>query len=112
MIPRSMTIRKTIHLRRVDRSHSDSGRGTESPPVAIGRIPRVSRLMALAIRFDKSVAYGEAANFAELARRGHVTRARMAQIVQLCYLAPELQEAILFTAKVSSMSFDVYGVTC
>ncbi len=35
-----------------------------------GRIPRVSRLMALAIRFEKLVRDGVVADYAELARLG------------------------------------------
>ena len=35
-------------------------------------------------------------NYAELARLGNVTRARVTQIMNLLLLAPEIQEAILF----------------
>lgn len=35
----------------------------------------------------------------ELARLGHVTRARMSQIMSLLNLAPDIQEAILFLPK-------------
>ena len=63
---------------------------------AAGRVPRVSRLMALAIRFDGLVRHGAVTTQAELAAVGHVTRARVTQIMNLLYLAPDLQEAILF----------------
>ena len=59
-------------------------------------VPRISRLMALAIRFDQLIRDGEVADQAELARLGHVTRARMTQIMNLLNLAPDLQEQILF----------------
>jgi hypothetical protein len=61
-----------------------------------GRIPRLSRLMALAIKCHGSVARGEVRDFADLARVGHVTRARMSQIMNLANLAPDIQEEILF----------------
>lgn len=61
-----------------------------------GRVPRVSRLMALAIRLDRLIQSGEVADQAELARLGHVTRARLTQIMNLLQLAPDVQEAILF----------------
>jgi len=42
--------------------------------IPAGRIPRVARLMALAIRFDELVRHGVVADQAELARLGKVTR--------------------------------------
>lgn len=38
-----------------------------------GRVPRISRLMALAIRFEDLVRSGEMADFAEIAELGQVT---------------------------------------
>ncbi len=67
-----------------------------------GRTPRVSRLMALAIRLDKLVLDGEVSDFAEIARLGHVTRARVTQITNLLNLAPDIQEALLFMPRVMS----------
>ena len=68
------------------------GRG----PVAAGRVPRVARLLALAHRLDHLVRQGAIAGYAALARLGHVSRARISQIMSLLNLAPEFQEAILF----------------
>lgn len=64
--------------------------------VAPGRVPRLSRLMALAIRFDDLVRSGAVGDFSELASLSHVTRARVSQIVNLLNLAPDIQEEILF----------------
>jgi hypothetical protein len=66
------------------------------PPVPLGRVPRVARLLALALRFEQLVQTGVIANYAQLARLGHVSRARVTQIVNLRLLAPDLQEAVLF----------------
>ena len=52
--------------------------------------------MALAIRFDHHVRTGAVADQADLARLGHVTRARVTQIINLLQLAPDIQEEILF----------------
>ena len=41
------------------------------------------------------------ADYAELARLGHVTRARMSQIMNLLSLAPDIQEALLFLPEVA-----------
>jgi hypothetical protein len=51
--------------------------------------------MALAIRFEKQVRTGLLASYAELADLGHVTRARVSQIMNLANLAPDVQEALL-----------------
>ncbi len=64
-----------------------------------GNIPRVSRLMALALRLERLVRSGEVADYAELARLGHVTRARVTQIMNLLNLAPDIQEEILFLPR-------------
>jgi len=52
--------------------------------------------MALAIRFDHLIKSGQITDQADLARLGHVTRARISQIMNLLNLAPDIQEAILF----------------
>ena len=64
-----------------------------------GRLPRITRLMALAIHFDRLVRSGAVSNYAELARLGNVTRARITQIMNLLNLAPEIQEEILFLPR-------------
>ena len=64
-----------------------------------GRIPRVSRLMALAITFETAVREQRLHDYAEIARCGEVSRARLSQILSLLNLAPEIQEALLFLPK-------------
>ncbi len=77
--------------------------GEKPPPAPVpeGRVPRVSRLMALAIRFDNLVRLGEVADFADIAELGQVTRARVSQIVNLLNLAPDIQEELLFLPQVA-----------
>src|SRR5262249_22686688 len=60
------------------------------------RVPRIARLMALAWRFEQLLRTGTIRNHAELARLGHVSRARITQIMNLRLLAPDLQEQLLF----------------
>ncbi len=60
------------------------------------RVPRISKLMALAISYDKLIRTGQVEDMATLARYGQVTRARMTQIMNLLLLAPDIQEEILF----------------
>src|SRR5450755_1953693 len=71
----------------------------KSPALPAGRIPRISRLMALAHHLELLVVTGQVKDYAELARLGHVSRARITQIMNLLLLAPEIQEEILFLPK-------------
>ena len=43
-------------------------------------------------------------DYAELARLGGVTRARMTQIMKLIHLAPDIQEQILFLPNVKGLN--------
>ena len=61
-----------------------------------GRPPRLARLLALAHKLDGLVRSGTVKGYAELARLGHVTPARLTQIMVLLHLAPAIQEYILF----------------
>jgi hypothetical protein len=54
--------------------------------------------MALAIRLERLCADGAVKNQAELAHLGHVSRARVSQIMALVNLAPDIQERVLFLA--------------
>jgi hypothetical protein len=76
------------------RQELSSGAGAASLPP--GRVPRVARLMALALRLEELVRTGQVASYSALASLGHVTRARICQILNLIHLAPDIQEALLF----------------
>jgi hypothetical protein len=77
-------------------SRTELRSGSKTPPLSPGRVPRVARLMALALRLDELVRSGQIRTYSELAALGPVTRARVCQIMSLLYLAPDLQEALLF----------------
>ncbi|MDB5308818.1 MAG: hypothetical protein JWO38_3020 [Gemmataceae bacterium] len=96
-----MTVEGTIHFARAGRGGRKAVVEGLAPAVPVpGRVPRVSRLMALAIRFDGLVREKVVADYAELARLGHVTRARVTQIMNLLLLAPAIQEELLFLPRV------------
>ena len=59
-------------------------------------LPRVTRLMALAIRFESLLRKRVVKDYSELARLGGVSRARITQIMNLRNLAPSIQEQLLF----------------
>ncbi len=93
----TLTIELPVHFQRGGKGRRKELRsGVETPALPPGRVPRVSRLMALALRFDELVSTGQVASYSELATVGHVTRARVSQIMNLLSLAPDLQEALLF----------------
>src|SRR5204863_238200 len=60
---------------------------------------RLARFLALALRLEAQLRQGVLKDNAEVARVGHVTRARVSQIVTLVHLAPDIQEAILFLPR-------------
>jgi hypothetical protein len=82
--------------------------GVPSERGELGRVPRVSRLMALAIKLEGLVASGEVANRAELARLGKISRARLSQILGLRNLSPAIQEKLLLLPKVGKGSEPIH----
>jgi hypothetical protein len=93
-----VTVEFDVHFERRSKGRREVRQGTlpPAPSEPGGSVPRVSRLMALAIRFEELIASGAVHDYAELARLGHVTRARMSQIMSLLNLAPDIQEELLF----------------
>lgn len=91
-----------VHLTRGSESRIELKAGSAfavvTPPP--GRVPRISKLMELALKFDGLVRGGEVRDYAELARLGHVTRARISQIMDLLNLDPAIQEELLFLPRV------------
>ena len=102
------TIQAQIHFGRVRKGQKVMLLGEAGEPTAGGRVPRVARLLALAHRFEKLVRDGQVRDYAELARLGHVSRARLSQVMNFLNLAPDLQETILFLAPVTKGCDPIY----
>jgi len=66
-----------------------------------GRMPRVTRLLVQAHHFQRMLDRGEVRDLADLARRFHISRPRVTQIMDLTLLAPDIQEAILFLPPIA-----------
>lgn len=100
--PPSPRIEFKVHFQATRRGKKKAVVGEKPAKTAapFGTLPRVTRLMALAIRFEQLIRDGEVRDLAEIARLGHVTRARVTQIMNLLHLAPDIQEAILFLPRV------------
>lgn len=95
-------VTKQIHFSMRNRGRRELREGPQPVPEVTddGRVPRVARLMALAIKIDGLIASGAIADQAEASRVGHVTRARMTQLINLLLLAPDIQEAVLNLPRV------------
>ena len=93
-----MTIPRTVEC---NLSLSRDRRGN---PLAIqtgvNRVPRVARLLALAVRMEGLIRAGGIADYSSVAQLGHVSRARITQMMNLLALSPLLQEELLFLSSV------------
>src|SRR3981189_881229 len=76
----------------------------ESPP------PRLARLLALARKLDALVRTGAVSSYGELARLGHITPARLTQIMVLLHLAPSIQEYLLFISAADARFITELGL--
>lgn len=96
-----LTVECRVEFRRLAKGRKQIHEAPATPPPLVppGRVPRVSRWMALAIRFERLLNEGHIGSYSELARLGHVTHARISQIMNLLHLAPDIQEAILFLPR-------------
>jgi hypothetical protein len=95
----SMTVECSVHFNRGRAGRKSLEAGPAPPPPPPGRVPRVARLLALAHRFERLLREGAVKDYTELARLGHVTRARVSQVMNLLYLAPDIQEEVLFLPR-------------
>ena len=96
------TVTKRVHFATGQRGRKVMGEGPRGVPEVtdMGRVPRVARLMALAIKIEGLIASGAIADQAEAARLGHVTRARLTQVMNLLLLAPDIRLEILSLPRV------------
>lgn len=77
----NMTVKRKFHIRNQQKGRKELRSGEAKPAAPMGRVPRILRLIALAIKFDEMIRSGEVKDQAEFARLGHVSRARLTQIV-------------------------------
>jgi hypothetical protein len=83
---------------------------SDVPPPRNGRLPRVTQVMALAIQFQDMIQRGEARDYADLARLGCLTRERMSQIMELVWLAPDIQQEVLEFPPSGAVRFPISEV--
>ncbi len=64
-------------------------------------VSRITRLMALAVKFDGLRQDGIVKNYSQLAQLGRISRARVTQVMNLLNVAPDIQETILLSPRLS-----------
>jgi hypothetical protein len=95
-----MRVERPVFFHRATTGHKRVRREPAvAPAIPPGRIPRVSRLMALALQFEQMLQNGVATDQSSLARTMQITQPRMTQIMNLLHLAPDIQETILFLPR-------------
>lgn len=97
----AFTFEIDVHLDRVGHGARQSLVPGLAPVVPVGRVPKVARWMALAIRCDELVRTGVVGSYRDLADLAGVTRARVTQVMNLLHLAPDIQEALLDLPRVT-----------
>lgn len=91
----------TFHKKRVGKHIAMvEGPPPTAPERPKGRLPRITRYMALAIYYEDLIRQGHVHDYAEIATLGHVTRARVTQIMNLRLLAPDIQEELITLNRV------------
>lgn len=97
-----ITVKKQVFFTRSERGRR---RIEDDPPasrtVPPGRVPRVSRVMALALQFQGLLRSGTVSDTIEWARLAHVTQPRITQVMNPLHLAPDIQEELLFLPLVT-----------
>jgi len=76
--------------------------------VPTGRVPRISRLMALAIHYDRLLTEGHVRSHHELSRLTGMDRSQLSRILNLRLLAPAIQEKLLFLPEITSGNDDIH----
>jgi len=93
-----LTINRKFHVATKRSGTKQIQRGAK-PAIPAGRVPRISRLLALAHHCFRLVQSGAIINQSELAHFGQISTTRMTQIMWLDNLAPDIQEEILFLPR-------------
>jgi len=89
------TVKKKLVLNCTSRQEREQCDDPELP----GGLPRITRLMALAIRCDELLRTGKVRDLEHLATIGNVSQPRISQILSLTMLAPDIQETLLFLSR-------------
>jgi hypothetical protein len=102
--PGMLTFKFEVHSQRMGKEVVVR-KGPKPPPkepTPKERVPRITRLLALAHHFQDLLDTGAATDMAELANAAGISRARASQVMNLLMLAPDIQEEILLLPPTTS----------
>ena len=85
-----------VHIKRDRRARKVVAEG--QAPTVEESVPRMARLLPLAHKWEGMVRRGEVKDYAEIARRYRISRARGTQVCSLTSLPPRTQETILLAS--------------
>jgi hypothetical protein len=74
---------------------------------AEGRLPQITRVLALAIHFDEMIRRGQVKDFADIGRLSCLCRERVSQIMRLTSLAPDIQVELLYLPPTPTGRFPI-----
>ncbi len=93
--PRTIEFRVHFTRGRSGKRELHIGERAELPQPRQPKPRRVAKLMALAIYLDDQLRRGVYRDYAHIASVAQVSRARVSQIMDLLFLAPDLQKALI-----------------
>ena len=86
----------------------DASEQTEQiPSRRLGRLPRITQVLALAIHLEDMIRRDEAKDYADLGRLSCLCRERISQIIRLTYLSPEIQVELLYLPPTTRGRFPI-----
>ncbi len=91
----SVSIKMKVHFAPGNHNHRVLRKGKQPKHSKSTRLPRVTRLMALALRYERLLEQGLVKNHQELADLAGVERSQISTILRFRLLAPDIQEWLL-----------------
>ena len=103
-----ITVHKKLSITNASKGRKKLKPKREPASEPLAKVPRISRLMALAIKYQGMLDRGEVSGITELARLCHVTQPRMSQILNLNLLSPAIQEQLLYLPKCDTGKTEIH----
>jgi len=91
----SPSIKMSIHFSPGNCGHKILRKGKRPKHAKPTRLPRITRLMALSIRYERLIKQGVITRHIDLADLAGIDRTQVSRIIQLQLLAPDIQEWLL-----------------
>lgn len=91
----SPSIKMSVHFSPGNCGHKILRKGKRPKHAKPTRLPRITRLMALSIRYERLIKQGVITRHIDLADLAGIGRSQVSRIIQLQLLAPDIQEWLL-----------------